>query len=96
MNYMMLLQDAPPNTSGYMIAGYVVFVVVMAIYLVSFMARRRNLEQDLSTLRTIEDENKDKLSKPAKRPRSPRKAASARTSPGRRSTPKKRPTRRGR
>ena len=96
MNYMMLLQDAPPDTSSYMIAGYVVFVVAMAIYLISFMARRRNLERDLSTLRTIEAESKGKVSEPARRKRSPRKAVPAKASPGRRSTPKKRPTRRGR
>jgi len=96
MNYVMLLQDAPPDTSGYMIAGYIVFVVVMAIYLISLMARRRNLEQDLSTLRMIEAENKAGTVKPAQRPRSPRKAASAKAAPRRRTAPKKRPARRGR
>jgi hypothetical protein len=58
MNYSMFFQEATPDTSGYMIAGYVVFVVVMAIYLVSFFTRRRNLEQDLATLQTIESEGK--------------------------------------
>ena len=96
MNYVMLLQDAPPNTSGYMVAGYAVFIVVMAIYIISFMARRRNLEQDLDTLRKIEAENKAKVSKRAERRRSPRKAATATTSPRRRSTPKERPAHRGR
>jgi hypothetical protein len=96
MNYVMLLQDAPPDTSGYMIAGYAVFVVVMAVYLISFMARRRNLEQDLSTLRMIEAENKARTSKPAQKPRSPRKTAPAKAAPKRRSAPKKRPVRRGR
>jgi hypothetical protein len=96
MNYPMLLQDAPPDTSGYMIAGYAVFVVVMAIYLISFMVRRQNLEKDLSTLRTIEAENKAGTAKPAQKPRGPRKAAPARAAPKRQSGPKKRPVRRGR
>ncbi len=54
----MLLQAAPPDTSTYMIAGYVVFVVIMAIYLVSLFARRHSLEQDLSTLESLQAESK--------------------------------------
>jgi hypothetical protein len=96
MNHIMLLQDAPPDTSGYMIAGYVIFVVVMAIYLISFLARRRNLQQDLSTLRTIEAESRAKVAATAPRKRNPRKTAPARAAPKRRSTANKRPARRGR
>ncbi len=58
----MPLQSAPPDTSGYMIAGYVVFAVIMVIYLASFMIRHRNLEQDLKTLEVIQAE------KPARAP----------------------------
>jgi preprotein translocase subunit SecF len=50
----MLLQDAPPDTSAYMVAGYAVFFVISAIYLASFLVRRRNLEQDFKTLESIE------------------------------------------
>lgn len=50
----MLFQDAPPDTSTYMIAGYAVFFVISAIYLVSLAVRRRNLELDLKTLESIE------------------------------------------
>jgi hypothetical protein len=96
MNHVMLLQDAPPDTSGYMIAGYVIFVVVMAIYLISFIARRRNLEQDLITLRTIEAEKKSKVANPAPRKRSARKAAPAKAASRRPSAAKKRPVRRAR
>ncbi len=39
-----------------MIAGYVVFAVIMGIYLASFMIRHRNLEQDLKTLEVIQAE----------------------------------------
>ncbi|MFN2120923.1 MAG: hypothetical protein ACK2T0_11060 [Anaerolineales bacterium] len=96
MNYTMLLQDAPPDTSGYMIAGYVIFVVVMAIYLISLIARKRNLEQDLSTLRTIEAESKAKVAAPARAKRSSRKAGPPKTASKRPSTARKRPARKGR
>ena len=58
MNYSILFQEATPDTSGYMVAGYAVFIVIMAIYLVSLFTRRRNLEQDWTTLQTIEAESK--------------------------------------
>lgn len=36
-----------PDTTAYMIGGYVVFFVVMALYLGSLFLRHRNLKQDL-------------------------------------------------
>jgi hypothetical protein len=54
----MLLQEATPDTSAYMIAGYAVFCIVMIVYLASLMIRRRNLEQDLTTLQAMETESK--------------------------------------
>ena len=53
----MLFQDAPPDTSRYMIAGYAIFFAISAIYLLSLIVRRRNLEQDLKTLESIESES---------------------------------------
>jgi len=53
--------DAPPDTSAYMIAGYVVFFIVAAIYIVSLLVRWRNLHQDMTTLETIEKENHPKV-----------------------------------
>jgi hypothetical protein len=50
--------DAPPDTSIYMIAGYTVFFIVAAIYIVSLLVRWHNLHQDLTTLESIEKENK--------------------------------------
>ena len=61
--------DVPPDTSAYMIAGYVVFFVVAAIYIVSLFIRSRNINQDMTTLEAIEKENKLKAkttSKPKK------------------------------
>ena len=77
MNYAVLLQDTTPDTSGYMLAGYVIFAVIMAIYIVSFLARGRNLERDLSTLESMKAESK------AMAPQLPRKRASRKAEPER-------------
>ena len=53
---MYLLQQAPAQTSGYMIAGYAVIFGVMATYLVSLIVRRRNLKQDLEMLEQIQEQ----------------------------------------
>lgn len=74
----MLFQSAPPDTSAYMIAGYAVFTLVMLIYLASLFLRRRNLEQDLKTLQSLEADNR-RSSSPASRAE-PRPRA---TKPGR-------------
>lgn len=54
----MFFQDTPPDTSAYMIAGYTVFTVVVAIYLFSLFVRSRNLHRDLTTLESLEQERK--------------------------------------
>jgi len=54
----MFFQDATPNTSSYMIAGYTIFFIVMAIYLISFLVRTRNLKQDMSMLESMKPESK--------------------------------------
>jgi hypothetical protein len=51
-----LLQEAPAETSAYMIAGYIVIFGVMLIYLASLAIRRRNLKQDLDVLQELEKE----------------------------------------
>jgi hypothetical protein len=40
-----------------MLAGYVVILVVLAIYLVSLFIRWRNLKRDLLTLKEIQKED---------------------------------------
>ena len=52
----MLFDQGTPDTSVYMIAGYVIFFVVTLIYLASFFIRERNLRRDLDTLKTMEAE----------------------------------------
>jgi CcmD family protein len=51
----MFFQEAPANTTSYMIAGYAVIFIVLSVYLVSLRMRRRNLEQDLEVLGEIEE-----------------------------------------
>jgi hypothetical protein len=51
-----LLQDAPAQTTNYMIAGYAVIFGVMLIYLVSLYIRQRNLKQDLELLKEPQKE----------------------------------------
>jgi hypothetical protein len=51
----MFLFDTPPDTSGYMIAGYAVALGVMLIYVASLYIRSRNLKRDLSALEELDE-----------------------------------------
>ena len=51
---MFFLQEATPDTSGYMIAGYAVAFIVMGLYVFSLYLRNRNLQQDLTLLEEME------------------------------------------
>jgi hypothetical protein len=59
----MFFQEATPDTSGYMIAGYAVAFTVMGIYLLSFYLRTRNLKRDLEILETLKPEKPKTKSK---------------------------------
>jgi hypothetical protein len=87
MNYAMLLKDTTPDTSGYMVAGYVIFAVIMAIYIVSLLARGRNLQRDLTTLESMKSEPKALPPQPATRV--VRKATPRKKQAGRRAPAKK-------
>jgi hypothetical protein len=52
---MYFLQEGPAQTMNYFIAGYVVIFGVMAVYLASLVVRRRNLDQDLETLKDLQE-----------------------------------------
>lgn len=52
---MLLLQDAPLNTTAYFIAGYAVIFSVMALYILSIFLRFRNASQELEILKDLED-----------------------------------------
>jgi hypothetical protein len=50
----MFLQDVTPDTSSYMIAGYVITFLIMGLYIASIYLRSRNLKQDVSMLEEME------------------------------------------
>jgi hypothetical protein len=52
----MFFQEAPANTTTYMIAGYIIIFGVMLLYIISLYLRNRNLERDLDVLQEIETE----------------------------------------
>ena len=44
---------APPDTSRFMHAGYIIAVVVMLLYVLSLYLRQRRLERDLQDLEEL-------------------------------------------
>ena len=50
----MFLLETTPDTSGYMIAGFLVTFVTMGIYVASMYIRDRNLKQDVETLESMQ------------------------------------------
>jgi hypothetical protein len=54
----MFIQNTPPDTTAYMIAGFLLFTLIMVVYLASLVIRRRNLLQDLNMLELITVESK--------------------------------------
>ena len=57
MLFTQFLQEAPAETTEYMIAGYVVIFGVMLLYVASLYIRKRNLIRDLEVLEEMgEDE----------------------------------------
>jgi hypothetical protein len=47
-----------PDTSTYMIAGFVISFVTMGIYILSLYLRNRNLNQDMETLEALDEKKK--------------------------------------
>ena len=46
--------DATPDTLNYMVAGYVVFTIVMSVYIVSLVSRWNNLRREQQMLGEIQ------------------------------------------
>jgi hypothetical protein len=46
--------ESTPDTSAYMIAGYIVAFLVMGIYVLSLYIRNRNLKSELEILEEID------------------------------------------
>ena len=57
---MFFLQDPTPDTSGYMIVGYIIAFAIMGMYLASLIIRWRNLNQDQQLLEEMEKESSKK------------------------------------
>ena len=72
----MFFQEATPDTSGYMIAGFAITFLVMALYVASMALRSRNLKQDMTTLQEL-----DKPAPPVQRP--PKSQPQTATAPAR-------------
>lgn len=53
---LMSLFQTPPDTTSYMIGGFVVFFGVMLVYLVSYFLRFKNLRADLEMLDEIDSD----------------------------------------
>mgnify|MGYP001354184673 CR=1 FL=1 len=62
-----MFQEAIPDTSGYMIAGYTVTFIVMSIYVLSLYLRANNLKRDAETLESLQTENKPKTNSTKKK-----------------------------
>jgi len=66
----MFFQETTPDTSGYMIAGYVITFVIMGIYVASLYLRNRNYQQDIALLEEMdkpEVKAQEKSAAPAKK-----------------------------
>ena len=50
----MFLFDTPPDTSGYMIAGYAIAFGVMFTYVASLFIRFRDLRRELASLEEMD------------------------------------------
>ncbi|HNK64597.1 MAG TPA: hypothetical protein PKL78_13810 [Anaerolineales bacterium] len=50
--------DTLPDTTGYMVAGYVITFITMGIYVLSMYIRSKNLSRDLETLKSIDEAEK--------------------------------------
>ena len=53
-----IFQQAPAETTRYMVAGYSVIFTVMFLYIISLFIRRRNLKRDLEMLNEMETKEK--------------------------------------
>lgn len=89
----MFFDEVPPNTSVYMIAGYVIFFVVTAIYVASLFIRTRNLDKDLEALKGLQEQEQAPVPGPvaaAPRNRTAKPKSSGKSKQARKKAPKRR------
>ena len=75
----MFFQETTPDTSGYMIAGYAISFIVMALYVASIYVRNRNLNQDMTTLQELDKPVQQVRPQPKKNPARAENNKSAKT-----------------
>jgi CcmD family protein len=51
---LIILQQAPAETTHYMIAGYAVIFSIMLVYVASIFIRRRNLKRQMEMLEEMQ------------------------------------------
>jgi hypothetical protein len=59
--------ETTPDTSGYMIAGYVLTFTVLSIYILSLSLRTKNLKRDAETLESLKTDSKPQAKKSKKK-----------------------------
>jgi hypothetical protein len=59
--------ETTPDTSSYMIAGFVVSFVTMGIYVLSLYLRNSNLKRDAEMLESLQAEKSEKSSNTKKK-----------------------------
>lgn len=62
----MFFQEATPDTTGYMIAGYAITFIILGIYVASMVLRNRNYKQDMTVLEEMDKAAAAKPEKPAR------------------------------
>lgn len=63
----MFFQEATPDTSGYMIAGYAITFVILGLYVASMYLRSRNYQRDISLLEEMDEPAADNSANPTDR-----------------------------
>jgi hypothetical protein len=62
----MFFQETTPDTSGYMIAGYLITFIILGVYVASMYLRNRNYHEDMNVLEEMDRAAVVKPAKPAK------------------------------
>jgi hypothetical protein len=87
----MFFDEIAPDTSIYMVSGYSIFFLIVLVYVASLFIRKRNLEQDLMTLESLQEERPAPApAKPAPIRRKPARAKTTKAKQPPRKVPRKR------
>jgi hypothetical protein len=60
--------DQPPDTVGYLIAGYIFLIGLPLFYVISWFVRQRSLERDIEMIESLAAEEQKRAAKPAPGP----------------------------